>query len=190
MIYRIKDDNRNYLIAGIGAEALLSVYDSYRAVKQLLAQANTNESLKSVWKPFSFPMRDATNSDKGLPLPDVVLWPCGLVLSHRAYDCLAQHLEPFGEFHEATADGQPVALFSCLTFGQEDMTQTIIDYHNGKAIGLEHLVFDDADVENKLVFKSKRQYGSVLYCGEKFKALCEQHDLKGLRFDADLMNVF
>ena len=52
------------------------------------------------------------------------------------------------------------------------------------------LFFDEVDIANKAIFKSKLQHAMSYYCTEKTKLLIEQHQLKGLRFDADLIDPF
>ncbi|WKE66484.1 hypothetical protein PVT67_04335 [Gallaecimonas kandeliae] len=190
MMYRVKDDADRYLIAEIGPTELREVYKTFPNVKRILDQPDTNEPLKDVWQPLDFPMADASQAQKATTTPDIALWQSGLVLTPKALDCLHPHLAPFGEFLDATTGGQPMVLFNCLTFGKEDLSQTITEYIDGVAVGLEHLAFDEQDVEAKLVFKSKMQHGQFLFCGEEFKALCERNELKGLRFDSDLLSVF
>lgn len=190
MIYRIKDDFEHYLISGLGHSELRKVHDNFPIVRRILSQSSTNESVKDLWKHVDFHMHDGSSDKKGTLMPDITQWKCGFILKNSAFECLHEHLAPFGEFLDASVNGESVHLFSCLTFGKEDMTQSIVDYADGIPVGLEHLVFDEKDIEDKLVFKSKRQYGGVLYCGDQFKVLCELHGLKGLRFDTDLLNIF
>lgn len=190
MIYRIREDDEHFMVSDIGPAQLKDAYKVFPKVKVILDQPNSNISLQDVWIPIDVNMVDASHMKKGTPLPDITTWQSGLVLMPKALDYLQQKLEPYGEFLQATCNDQLVSLFSCLTFGREDMSQCIFEYLDGIPVGLEHLVFDDSDVSNKLIFKSKEQRGQFLYCGEKLKALCEQHDLKGLRFDSDLLAIF
>ncbi|WP_417355052.1 MULTISPECIES: hypothetical protein [Gammaproteobacteria] len=190
MIYRIKDNSDSYMISGFGSKQLLENYPNISDVKMIMDQPYTNESLKPFWKLMDFSMHDGSSAQSGTRMPDIALWRSGLVLMPKALDYLQDYLAPHGEFLDATCEGQPVSLFNCLTFVQENMDETIIEYIDGVAVGVEHLAFEEKEAANNFIFKSKLQHGQFLYCTDDFKSLCEKYDLNGLRFDSDIMNIF
>ncbi|MEL0605542.1 hypothetical protein [Pseudoalteromonas undina] len=70
------------------------------------------------------------------------------------------------------------------------MSLTERAYLDGFEGGLKSLVFDDEDVSNKLIFKSKMQSGLSLYCTDNFKKLVNDNSLTGLVFNTDLLTCF
>lgn len=81
-------------------------------------------------------------------------------------------------------------MFNPLIFAQEDLSLTERAYLDGFEDGLKSLVFDDEDISNKLIFKSKMQSGLSLYCTDDFKKLVNDNNLTGLVFNTDLLTYF
>ncbi|MGR5271335.1 hypothetical protein ACPV4S_05855 [Vibrio alginolyticus] len=124
-------------------------------------------------------------------IPDVSLWGSNfLVISQQVYDVIGSELAPYGEFLPITCSGEPYYAFNCLVCGQEDETLTEKRYLDGYEDGLESLAFVEDSVKDKLLFRSKMQGGSTLFCTQKFKDLLSNHHLLGLRFDEDLLAIF
>ncbi|SEA68507.1 hypothetical protein [Alkalimonas amylolytica] len=109
-----------------------------------------------------------------------------------AYDALAADLKHEGEFLPITVDGQSTYLFNCQSFAAEDRSLTERNYLDGEPDGVRSLVFDNADIanNNRCVFRSKLQGCTALYASEKFRLLCEKHNLGGLKFETDLLDIF
>ncbi|GAA3923860.1 hypothetical protein [Litoribacillus peritrichatus] len=83
-----------------------------------------------------------------------------------------------------------VPLEEWLEYGKEDKDLCLIDYIDGIACGLKSLAFYEDNTKDKVLFKSKLQGGNRLFGSDKFKQLCDDNDLRGLRYDEDLVGVF
>lgn len=121
---------------------------------------------------------------------DVNLYGSFLVLNESAYECLNTSLSEFGEFIDLKTNGDNLYLFNPLIFAQEDLSLTERAYLDGFEDGLKSLAFDDEDISNKLIFKSKMQSGLSLYCTDDFKKLVNDNSLTGLVFNTDLLTCF
>ena len=121
---------------------------------------------------------------------DVNLYGSFLVLNEPAYECLSASLSELGEFIDLKINGDNLYLFNPLIFAQEDLKLTERAYLDGFEDGLKSLVFDDEDISNKLIFKSKMQSGLSLYCTDDFKKLVNDNNLTGLVFNTDLLTYF
>ncbi|MFE8070140.1 hypothetical protein QQM79_03695 [Marinobacteraceae bacterium S3BR75-40.1] len=188
MIFRLKEDNDRFKTPGIGPQPLRDALGDDDLVVKVFKQPGTNESLREIWQPLHFTMDSVC--DNNPQTPDIAPWRSHLVLSSKAFALLESELAPFGEFLPGYADGEPVTLFNCMTFGEEDKSQTTIEYIDGDPCGLETLAFVEADIKDKPVFKSRMQNGMTLYCTSSFRKLIEEHGLQGLAFDEDLLSPF
>ena len=81
-------------------------------------------------------------------------------------------------------------LFNLLTFGQEQKDMCLTKYEDGFEDGLELLNFEQDDIQNKLLFKSKLEGAQKVYCTDEFKNIIQSNKLKGLVFDEDLLDPF
>lgn len=121
---------------------------------------------------------------------DVNLYGNFLVLNARAYECLSEVISEYGEFSTLRTDGEKLFLFNPLCFGKEDLSLTEKAYLDGFEDGLKSLVFDNDDISEKLLFKSKLQGGLSIYCTDDFKKLLANNELSGLIFSSDLLSPF
>lgn len=80
-------------------------------------------------------------------------------------------------------------IFNCQQFGKEDATLCAKRYLNGIEDGYDTLAFDQDDIAEKLIFKS-RLVGPMLFVTEEFKSVCENHKFEGLRFEPNVLAVF
>ncbi len=106
-----------------------------------------------------------------------------LILSKEAYDYLHQFLNEYGEFLKIEVNGLEMMLFNLRVFGKEDPDKCIEDYSKGLRSGFKSFAFINADIKNKLIFKSKLLDGIGLFCGEEFKQLIELKSFSGVEFD-------
>ncbi|MEQ3762551.1 MAG: hypothetical protein ABNH15_05785 [Alcanivorax sp.] len=158
-------------------------------IRSFQAKLASDEPLIDIWK-----LVDIT-PEKHFPtaecLPDVSVWGNGwLVFSSEAREKLAKYLIDAGEFLPIAVEGSKMFVFHCTVWGKEDKAECITHYIDGEADGLDYLTFDQVDIQAKLLFKSKLQGGSALYCSSSFKALCHELELNGLRYDENLINSF
>lgn len=190
MIYQIKNDDEKYQILNFDPQALYELYaDNPETVDMIMAQPDTNVSLKDIWKEMTCSFHSA--SRKGTPVkPNITYFMSFLALDDKSFSVLSPLLEPYGEFLTIDADGEQYWLFNCLSFGKEDHDECVFEYSNGIQIGLKKLVFQQDDVDEKPVFKSKLLYGEPLFCSSVFKKAYDEADLEGLVFDEDLLSIF
>lgn len=121
---------------------------------------------------------------------DINVYDCYLVFSQKAYDVFVNKIEFFGEFLPLEVDGDPAMLYHLRTFGREVESACKFKYIDGIQDGLEKLVFDDSDIKEKIIFKSKLRGTSAMYCTDEFKKIYVENGLTGIRFDKDLLSIF
>jgi|TARA_R110002126_G_scaffold57236_2_gene151934 hypothetical protein len=112
------------------------------------------------------------------------------IMKMPVYELLKERLANFGEFLPVKAEGNNMILFNLLTFGQEQKDMCLTKYEDGFEDGLELLTFEQDDIQNKLLFKSKLEGAQKVYCTDEFKNIIQSNNLKGLVFDEDLLDPF
>lgn len=191
MVYQLKHVPKTYKALQLDVMTIAEKLGDYGLITTLMNAPLTGESLAGKWKSIETSLQSLSAS--GNNTPDISLWDSqGLYLSAKAYDALADALKDDGEFLSIVVDGEPAYLFNCRVFGQEDLSLTERKYLDGEPDGVASLVFDKAELgkSNRHVFRSKLQGCTALYASDKFKQLCEAHNLNGVRFDTDLLNIF
>ena len=113
-----------------------------------------------------------------------------LNMSIESAELLKERLANFGEFLPVKAEGNSMVLFNLLTFGQEQKDMCLTKYEDGFEDGLELLTFEQDNIQNKLLFKSKLEGAQKVYCTDEFKNIIQSNNLKGLVFDEDLLDPF
>ena len=187
-VYQLKEMPHDYKALQLGPTELFGAIGKQHLMT-IHRQRSQNTSLLDIWKNVSASFDDVlgTNAD----IPDVSLWSMTyLVLSHRAYEILKPILENEGEFLLVTAGEEQVYVFNCLSFGQEDESVCVKKYLDGIEDGYETLYFEESDIEKRYLFKSRLEGCQRLYATESFKRLCDHYDLRGLRFEENLLSVF
>ncbi|MDW1664891.1 hypothetical protein R7F06_18000 [Vibrio sp. Vb2656] len=122
--------------------------------------------------------------------PDISVWGASLVLTPRAVEVLKPYIESDGEFLPIVIDGEKFQVFNVMSFGEEDKEHTKHEYIDEHPVGLVSLKFVESSVADKYVFKSLMEGCELLYCDDKLKNLCNEHDLRGVEFDLDLLDIF
>lgn len=188
-IYQIKGALKEYKtleLNGLDIAQSLGRMDELAVLNNFTA---SNTSLTDIWEQMTTTFyAESSTADQ---LPDIIVWAgSALVMSKEAYNKLKQYISDDGEFLPVNVDGELYFIFNCLQYAKEDPDQTISEYIDGELVGLEKLAFDEEDISSRILFKSKRQGGSVLYCTSNFKGLCLEFDLKGLIFDEELLTPF
>ncbi len=146
------------------------------------------EGLSDVWveESVQFTAHYKTSEKK----PDISVWGTCLVLTLRAAEVLKPYIETDGEFLPIVIDGEKFQVFNVMSFGEEDQENTKHEYIDEHPVGLKSLKFIELSVADKYVFKSLMEGCALLYCDDKLKNLCNEHDLRGVEFDLDLLDVF
>jgi len=161
-------------------------YDKSALIKILRGVAYNNSPLKKMW-PDEVSCNYFGESSK--QNYDITLFGNYLVLKMNAAEVLHEELSKSGELLPLNVEGNQMILFNCLTFGKEQEDLCIRRYEDGFQYGLETLFFNIDDVENKGFFKSKLDNAQFIYCTDKVKLLIEEHQLRGLTFDTDLLDL-
>lgn len=188
-VYQLKYIPERFKSFQIDILTLATQLGSDDLIPLLMRAPAENTPLLPLWRKVSHSLSPL--SDTATEIPDVSPWlGCGLLLSERGHRELKDHLCTEGEFLPVEADGAPMYLFNCLSFGKEDLELTEKKYLDGYEDGLQSLAFDESDTQNRMVFKSKMEGCGALYASSAFKVLCERLGLEGLRFDTELLSPF
>ncbi|EKY4874420.1 hypothetical protein QFY08_000307 [Vibrio alginolyticus] len=188
-VYKITDNLTEFQAICSGPDEIATQLGDFDYFERILLQAVENKSLKDIWKPVEIEFEDVLTDNS--VLPDVSLWlRTYLVLSPRAYEVLNNYLSENGDFLPVTYQGEHWYLYTSLTFGKEDRQKCVEKISYGSTDGLEVLAFIDDDVKDKVVFKSRLEGASNLYCTEDFKSLCEKSQLGGIVFSSNLTDLF
>lgn len=191
MVYQLKYERQSYKALQLDVMTIAKKLGDYGLITTLINAPLTGDSLADKWKCIDTTLQNL--SPNGSEIPDISLWDSqGLYLSAKAYDALAITLKDDGEFLSIVVDGKPAFLFNCRVFGQEDLSLTERRYLDGEPDGVATLGFDEADltISKRSIFRSKLQGCTILYATARFKQLVEQHNLTGLKFDSQLLDVF
>jgi len=188
-VYKITDDLTKFQSVCSGPDEIATQLGDFDYFERILLQAVENKSLKDIWKPAEVEFEDVLTDNS--VLPDISLWlRTYLVLSPRAYEALNSCLSESGDFLPVNYQSEQWYLYTSLTFGKEDRQKCVEKISYGSPDGLEVLAFIDDDVKDKVIFKSRLEGTSNLYCTERFKAMCEQNQLNGLVFSSNLTDPF
>lgn len=122
--------------------------------------------------------------------PDISFWGNILALNTKAFEALSPIIKVNGEFLPIDVKGHSVTLFNCTQLVAEIPELSLIKYEDGFPNGLKSLVFNENDLEGKVIFKSELEGCRALFVTSLFKNICEEHNLTGVWFDEDLLNIF
>jgi hypothetical protein len=189
--YKVTFNHLDYLNLNINKKKLmLAVGKGIGGSKAFMSYSWDNLSLKDAWvdQGGSF---DTVEGLKSTQKPDITTWNgANLLLTPKAYDGLKEHLESYGEFLPITIDEQEHYVFNCLNVVTADKAQSEADIVNDLWMGIKSIGFEDEIVDSNLVFKSKFDRCSTLYCGQKLKDLTDTLGLEGLLFLEELTADF
>ena len=187
-VYALRRDYDKY-------QELILTYDDYfdnvpadreYTLDQIESFFSYGLALKDWWKTIETSFEPADPSVLTV-IPDLCSWHGSvLVLSLDAKNKLEKYLDPLGEFLPITASGDQFYLFNCFETGVLDDINSKYRKLDGEIIGIERISFYEADVKDKLVFKTKFDNCGTLYCTDKFKDLIATLNLKGLVFSSQL----
>lgn len=188
-VYKLSYNYTDFFNLDLDIEDLVDEFDENLGEDKFYNYSWDNISLKEYWVDAGAKFVDV--GLKNAAKPDVTTWNgANLVLSPKAYEVLKGSLEPLGEFLPITIDGETYLVFNCLNVVYVDSVQSEADIVNDLWMGVKKIGFEDDTIKNNLIFKTKFDRCSALYCGESFKTLLESHNLKGLNFNEDLLASF
>ncbi|ELI5415007.1 hypothetical protein RRJ93_003218 [Vibrio parahaemolyticus] len=188
-VYKILDCHNEYKAVCTTPSSVAKQLGDLDLIENIVVQPLENFSLKTIWGEVDIEFEDVLTKDS--LLPDISLWlRVFLVLSPKAYSCLKGPLSKAGEFLSIRFQEEEWYLYTPLEFGEEDKDKCVEKIEYGSLAGLEVLVFNESDVAEKPVFKSKMQGPSFLYCTDQFKSLCDKYELGGVIFSSHLTDPF
>lgn len=187
MIYRLKRPVNSHELIALDVMMLGKLLgdDDLSLVRRL---GRLNESLAERWRVPVCSYHKHYREEQ--PKPDVSFWGPFLLLTQLAYDKLKSVLQGDGEFLPVQSEGDKLYFFNCLSVGEEAKGQCLKKYEDGYECGLETLVFNDADVAAKVIFKSKLEGYRTLFASDELKQQFTDLKLDGIVFDEDLTNTF
>lgn len=190
-VYKVSFNYTDFLNLEINKKKLmLAVGKKIGGSKAFMSYGWDNLSLEEAWvdQGASYVKVEGLNAKIR---PDITAWNgANLVLSAKAYDALCERLDRYGEFLPITIDGEASFVFNCRNLVIADKSVSEADIVDDLWMGVKSIGFTNEDVQNNLLFKSKFDRCSSLYCGEEFKALIEGLELEGLVFLEDLVGGF
>jgi hypothetical protein len=186
-------DNDGYQFKWLALDAadVVELMPEEYTLKQIHQFYYHNLSLAEWWKNVS--SRFQSNFDRiDDPIPDISLWVgyASLVLNQKAFNALGDMLSYFGEFLPITCDSDTFYIFNCLTLIEADKAHNESGLRDGHSIGITKIGFNKKDSEEKLIFKTKCNISSDLFCGDEFKNAVESQALTGITFSTDLVPGF
>ncbi|WP_444918167.1 hypothetical protein [Microbulbifer sp. JMSA003] len=184
--YKIGFNYTDFYNLDLDLEELGNTLDETLGEDEFYSYSWDNISLKDYWVDIGAKFVDVGLNNNANP--DITTWNgTNLVLSPHAYDKLKNHLSSLGEFLPLTINNQTYFVFNCLNTVQADKSISEADIVDNLWMGVKSIGFDERSVKDNLIFKSKFDRCSALYCGDKFKSLVEELGLKGLIFNKDLL---
>ena len=184
MIYRLDKNVQLFHDFDLDPFELLEALDGKLSPEEFDACSWDLKALAGIWPNISAEFI----ADKGTVQPDLTLWnEVYLVLSPHAYECLRGHLEPFGEFLDITVNDEKFKIFNCLDSIRADKSRSSSNIINGVWQGVKSLSFIEEEAANKLIFKTRFDRCSTLFCTKEFVNLVEVNCCSGLVFSEDLI---
>lgn len=137
-------------------------------IEDILEFSRKNISLKEFWPSIKTGFMD---TGENLKVPDISIWLDGVLLLSPAAKIYTNHfLEKSGEFLPIIVDDEEWFLFNCLTEAPVNK-----DLTNNSSVTFQAESFRGHDL-----FKSIANDMFGFYCTERFKALIDEYNLKGL----------
>lgn len=191
-LYAVRNDGLQYKELDLTTMDVVNNAPEDVRMADIIGFNRSNLAMKLWWKTPETKFTDLEDTPP-CSTPDVSLWSGGsgssLVLSPKAFRFLGDVLQPFGELLPVIVGDETFYIFNCLTLGEADENKTEHEYVDGMKFGLKHIEFNE-DADNHVVFKSKVDGCTTLFCGERFKNAIEEFKLNGIIFDKNLVLVF
>ncbi|MPW31964.1 hypothetical protein F9L16_23720 [Agarivorans sp. B2Z047] len=186
--YQLKAPTGSYDALDLDDFTLAEQLGNEELVETLMSASMNNTPLSPLWHANIACSYFGNAKAQGY---DISISGSFLVLNQTALKVLKPQLESFGEFLPISVEGSTYELFHCLTFGKELKSLFCLTRDlEGVEDGIDSLIFDESDVQDKLIFKSKLQGASAFYCNDALKALLGEHSLSGITFDEELLEPF
>lgn len=181
MIYKIQGNYQEYCLLMPDGNDIFTKMPYYS--QKFCAKPRLNSW---VAPKFSFFMSENDDGETE-QLPDISLWALGnLVLNPKAYVVLKDTLASSGEFLPLIiGDATYYMLNTLFVIPEEgiDRSNEVDVVDSGVHMGQENIVFNETALGGRDIFKTPTDKYRASYCTKAFKALYEQHALKGLIFE-------
>ena len=187
-VYKLKNKPREFKVLEHDPYKRALDSDDFKLLRRLRRAPVDSTSLRDVWVNEYATFTQHFKSAEAIP--DISKWRTFLVLRENAYQVVRDVIDSDGEFLPITIDDESFTVFNVMSFGEEDKQKIKFEDIDGEQGLLEKLAFIESDLSNKYVFKSKDEGCMSIYCDDKLISLCEEHNLKGLSFDTNLLDVF
>ena len=192
MYYQIKPEGFKFKEFSLDPYEIVDLFPDEYTLPQIINFYQHNFKMGKYWKAPKGEFVQIKQMPEG-DIPDLAQWLGGsLVLSPKAFSVLKQPLLELGELLPIHLEGTTYYLFNCLTIAQHDEINSRKEQvdDDGKVSTEAKLSINSTHLSDKLVFKTKFNNYSRLYCSEKFKQLIVSNKLSGLTFEEDLTNIF
>lgn len=189
--YLIENDRAAFKWLALQVDDFIDLMPERYSDAQLLRFSYYNTSLKDGWGEVSSRFVQGEDGE-ALPVPDISLWLPGaaLVLSAKALSALGKLLEGAGEVLPVNCAGELFYIFNCLSLVEADPGQSKQISDAGVVVGVEQIGFAPAAVEDSVIFKTRFDHCTGLYCNQEFKDKVEGAGLVGVRFNSALLPLF
>ncbi|MBM4877987.1 hypothetical protein HYO45_20740 [Vibrio parahaemolyticus] len=187
-VYKLKNKPREFKVLEHDPYKRALDSDDLKLLRRLRRGPVDSTSLRDVWVNEYATFTQHFKSAEAIP--DISQWRTFLVLRENAYQVVRDVIDSDGEFLPITIDDEIFTVFNVMSFGEEDKQKIKFEDIGGEQGLFEKLAFIESDLSNKYVFKSKDEGCMSIYCDDKLISLCEEHNLKGLSFDTNLLDVF
>lgn len=187
-VYKLKNKPREFKVLEHDPYKRALDSDDLMLLRRLRRDPLESTGLKDIWVNEHATFTKHFKSAEAIP--DISKWRTFLVLRENAYLALLGVLNSDGEFLPITIDDESFTVFNVMSFGTEDKKKIKFEDIDGEQELLKKLAFIESDLLNKYVFKSKGEGCMSIYCDDKLILLCEEHNLKGLSFDTNLLDAF
>jgi hypothetical protein len=185
MIYEIRNDGFDFQGFHLDPYVVSDVLPPSIDIDDAIQFYARDLKMKSFWRDVEAEFHPIEGLPVG-PVPDICTWMgSSLVFSPKAYEALHSQLDNFGEFLPLLVDDERFYLFNCLTHGLHDELFSKSESLNsdGEVLQEERIRFNATDTKEKLLFKTKLNNCSVLYCNDAFRDLYLANQLTGITFD-------
>lgn len=182
MIYCIHDDGLDFQRLDLMIDDIIEARPNDVSEDDVLDFCQANGGMAGWW-PAPETSFIAESGDESDPIPDISKWiDASLVLSPKAHRLLGALLEQWGELLPVIISSEKFYIFNCITFSEVDLSLSEKEYFEGEEVGIRKIVFDETDVAEKLIFKTRFDSCVGIYCAERFKFLVEDLGLTGIEF--------
>lgn len=185
MSFEIRNDDFNYQGFYLDPYSISDALPETIDIDKALQFYVFDLKMKDFWSPLHGefqPLEGMPNR----PIPDICTWiGSSLILSPKAREALHPHIDRFGELLPLNIGDETFYLFNCLTHGAHDelFSQPEKLNESGDVLQEQRIRFNSLDTKEKLLFKTRLNNCSVLYCNNWFKDMCMSNQLTGITFD-------